>query len=721
MGTSIIETNHETNGFGFSTTESNFNQVHSTNQRIPFFKRFLRTTFRNCIGFLTLFFVLMALGISLLAIWPRSYRSTALLTVDSSRLDHMSIIGKTQNVQKLHEEEVNSVLAMLNSRKMQELVVDRLGDSKALVEEQPWSLGRGVKNLMGGAKELASKCFGLHEDYSDREYAINKLIKNVEIKSKRRSSIIEVLAISDSPESAQEVASTYVEEFIAFHSRLHTSDKKIAFHRTEVESLSENVRSLDKQITDFKNENAMLDFAGDRSQLLQSLGKMKAAILENEQQIESSRVGLEILKSEFELIPETVTQSRTTNATSGTARDRMREKLYLLEIDANEATSRYTDSHPKSLAIKRQLEEARKVFSEQDGTNDSETKAMNPFKLQTEAVVLQKETALRGLESKGKLLTEQVKRLEKKSIIFNLRENQLNALQRERETVETNLQLAIARLEKERVFEGMKQEENAAIIVAQPASRIERVYSPSKRMGFLGVTLLSLFSVGSLALFLSKMDDKICIEEDVNFVLGVDVVSQVPTKRQMGDLFSLEDLSRISRRLGLETDEQFFLALVHVGGQHSTLDGDLVSAFSNLLWRKVLHFDLDRSPESTSIETSDNTQLACLTPSVDVDNVARICGKNHLKSVWKQTSDLHDLFADFDLICLSAGQLDSAGLRSSIASKSDSTLVIVESGTDMSDLRDSIERLGSIGANIGGVILVNPNDPVPSWLKRLVG
>ena len=720
MSTSIITPGRGQGALEFPAVDANSRRTSSKVQKIPFERRLFRTLFRKQVGLTISFLVLMALGIALLAIWPRSYSSTAMLTVDSSKLDHMSIIGKTQSVQRMHEEEVNSVLAMLNSRKMKELVTDRLGKSTILKEESPATLGDRAKQLINGTKVLVSKCLGLYENYSDREHAIITLDKNVEIKSKRRSSIIEVRAISNSPESAQEIANTFIEEFIAYHTALHTSDKKIEFHKKEVARLTDQIGSLDKQITDFKNENAMLDFAGDRTQLIQSLGKIKTAVLENEQQVESAQAGLEKLTSDFDQIPETVSQSQTINSTAGTARDRMREQLYRLEIDANLTTSMFTDSHPKVVAIKNQLKEAQKVFNNQAGTNDSETKAMNPLKQKTEALVLQKQMALRELERKGKMLADQVRRLEDQSVVFNQRETQLNALERERKTIEKNRQLAITRLEQERVFEGMKQKENSAIIVAQPANKIEKAFSPSKRLGFLGVSLFSLFMVGSCALIFSKLDDQICSEEDITSVLGMRVLALVDTPKQVENLFGFEDLTQISRKLNFENEDQCSVALVHVSKQHSELDESFVNDFADQLDHKVLHLDLNRKDENADAGDVQNKQLTELIQPTDVENLSRIHGKDLVKAVWEQRRNLHAMFDGFDLICLSAGQLDSAGLRSSIASRSDSTIVVVESGTSLADLQNALNRLNLVGANVGGVILINENDPIPNWLLRLV-
>ena len=139
---------------------------------------FFRVVFRHKRKVMVYIATVMLTAWVALVFWPRSYESVAKLMIrvgrESVSLDPTATTSETLMLQKSQEEEINSALDVLSSRHLAEKVVDNLGPSHALIEEDTRSGYPAVQRaavVLGDVFKWCLTTAGVRDDISDRELA----------------------------------------------------------------------------------------------------------------------------------------------------------------------------------------------------------------------------------------------------------------------------------------------------------------------------------------------------------------------------------------------------------------------------------------------------------------------------------------------------------------------------------------------------------------------
>src|SRR5205823_1561886 len=155
------------------------------------------------------FIFMMVIALAVIFCWPRKYRSEAKLFVRVGRetvtLDPTATTGPVIPVELSRETEVNSVLEMLRSRIMLEKLVDEIGpeiilrpgSAMAKSQEQSRSLLANVSSFI----DL--------DPVSDREKAITQVGRCLNSAVEKKSDVITVSGMAESPELAQRIVASF--------------------------------------------------------------------------------------------------------------------------------------------------------------------------------------------------------------------------------------------------------------------------------------------------------------------------------------------------------------------------------------------------------------------------------------------------------------------------------------------------------------------------------
>ena len=169
---------------------------------------------------------------------------------ESVALDPTATTSQTLMLQKTQEEEVNSALDLLRSRRIAERTVDKLGaeniNRRCPSQQADPSSSTRCPSLCNPWLLCPQDDFhhllyatGIKEDLSERELAIMELTKHLEITAERRSAVVSIEAFSKTPEMAQAIAQTVGEEFISEYLEVTHNAGSYAFFSGQAQEANE--------------------------------------------------------------------------------------------------------------------------------------------------------------------------------------------------------------------------------------------------------------------------------------------------------------------------------------------------------------------------------------------------------------------------------------------------------------------------------------------------
>ena len=191
-------------------------------------------------------------GVTLLmiALYPRSYASESKLLIrigrESVALDPTATTGETITLQKTQEDEVNSALNILSSRKVFEDVIDRVGVERILRDRPPRrpeqvnaSESTDVGTWIG--KTLTS--LRLSDPGTEIDQAVRRLESQSRVWAPKQSMVINIRYAAASPELAHDVVAAMTDVFLEEHSRLSQTEGSFQFFSEQAEKLHKDLKA----------------------------------------------------------------------------------------------------------------------------------------------------------------------------------------------------------------------------------------------------------------------------------------------------------------------------------------------------------------------------------------------------------------------------------------------------------------------------------------------
>ncbi|PHS17458.1 MAG: hypothetical protein COA78_03170 [Blastopirellula sp.] len=413
---------------------------------------------KRAIGFFLTSMMLIVLG---LIFCPRKYSSDAKLFVRIGRasiaLDPTVTTGKIMGVETTREAEINSLLEVLSTRTILEKVVD------LTKLDAPYS------------SELA------------RQKAIAKFKDNLTVWSPKRSNVIGIDYLSDSPHKSQLVVDTLVDVFLEEHLRVNSTPGSYEFFEEQTAEIKIQLDTELEKLRDAKNKFGIGSIDGQRQSL-------QAQFLENQKQISSTDAELNATRakiSEFELMLRDLPNMVVKQFVSGLpadAENNMREQVFNLQIREQELLAKLTNSHPHVIAIQQQVQELKRILG-----------AEQPDRIQASSAVLLKEKATeKSFVAKQNTLILHAKRLQESISTLNHQEVEIVGLERQVALMEVKYNTYVQNLEQARIGRELKKDEITNISVMQPATLLLKPASPQKAITLVLGFLISI--VGAIAL-----------------------------------------------------------------------------------------------------------------------------------------------------------------------------------------------------------------------------
>lgn len=438
---------------------------------------------------------------------PRAYESEARLFVRVGRetvaLDPSATVGQTIGMQDSRELEINSLMEILKSRSLHEVVVDELGAAHVLGEEASggeaavakgpspsWSLV-SLPSISGDATAPSAA--------SLREQAVQQLGKSLKVTSPRRSTVISISGESSSPKLAQAIVKSLVDAYQKEHIRLHRVPGSFDFFTERSERTEKEVKAALKALNAAKSELSIATVQGRRDSLEKQIAGLEEQAQSIAADLESAKAKVASLEKLIEELPAEIEGVQTSGFNNET-HTRMREQLYMLEIRERELLSKYRDNHPAVLAHRKQVEEARKIFDAQPTERTQQEKIPNPAIRAVDIDLVKGRSDLAAFEAKAKAVAEQKQSVSQELRDLHEHELHLSELDRELREREAAHNEAVTRLEQARINHEMENDRLSNVSVIQEATLEEKPTSPRLSLFAAAGFLAACFGAVCLAL-----------------------------------------------------------------------------------------------------------------------------------------------------------------------------------------------------------------------------
>ncbi len=472
------------------------------------------------------FCTILALFLLAVIFYPRSYTSEARLFVrlgkESVGLDPTATMSETISVNESRESEINSELEILRSRALLEDVVAQLG-AEDILSGGKKKEGSWVDVAMTPVRAASTWIIG---EISTEERAISKLAKSVTFSSPRKSSILIVKSKAADPRQAQRILESFLGAYQVRHGQANRISGSYDFFVSQSNLLGEQLTRAKSQLRDAKNENGVASVEGQRANVEAQANLIEVAMLENQRQLSSADAKIQALKKTLNELPES--QLAEEADVPSAAADAMRKELYLVQIQEKEASSRYTALHPTVIALRRQVEETRKILGDEVASRNHATRKLSPVHqtVQTELATVQALAAAHKAESES--LKNQFEAVQLKIRALNDNELQITELSRKADLLEESYMKYASNREQARIDAALETGRVSNVNVVQPATYVARPSSPLIRLTLALGFVLALVCSTLTALAAEAFNRSLRTPEQIENELGIPVLFSVP-------------------------------------------------------------------------------------------------------------------------------------------------------------------------------------------------
>lgn len=372
--------------------------------------------------------------------------------------------------------------------------------------------------------QKASDKLGLNLKPGTLEF--DKLRSAVSVQAVQGTDVVRVSVESTDPAQARDVANAIVDAFSELTQQSNREEVSGAadFISTQLPTVEADLRAAESALQRFKETEKVYSPSDEVKAQLDQLTNLETSRAEAKVSLEETRQRLEHTRRQLANEQQTVVSQTT--ITKNPLIQALQGKLSDLETQLAGAEEKYTEKHPTVLALKAQIADVKEQMSQEVAKIISaETKTINPIYqgLLQEVVTLQ--TEVLALETRYNTLGRLVADIDATFKSLPAKELELARLERNAKVTEGIYVMLKQKYEEMRITEAMKTSDTRVIDRAiTPTTPVK----PKTRLNVAIAAFLGLFVGIGLAFLLEYLDTTLKTKEDVERILGLPVIGQIP-------------------------------------------------------------------------------------------------------------------------------------------------------------------------------------------------
>jgi len=424
---------------------------------------------------------ILGLTFAAVTLYPTNYVSSSKLFIDIGRetvsLDPTATTGQTVQVFTPRQDEINSVVELLQSRDILRKVAEEVGATSILNDDS---------------------------DDLELEEAVETLQENITVSSERDSSVISVEVKAKSAELAQLINKTLIDIYREAHMTFHRTSGSEGFFGEQKDRLRDELTRVQDELLVIRNEAGYASVDGQRTLLEAQKTAIASQLSTAQKNAAVSRARCEALQKTIDSLDENIMYSRIEGMPNAAA-DGMREKLFELEMSKGQLLEKYPLNHPSVVAITAQVESLRSIHNGEDDARVQATMMTNPNRQALELLLLQEQAELAGYE-----MEQQALRAQQQPLIAELQE--LNAdsmhilkLQDEADILRETYQNYSRSYELARIDSALAAQNITNVNIAESATLPRKPSGPTKVVIVILGVLSSLFGATAVPLLAESL------------------------------------------------------------------------------------------------------------------------------------------------------------------------------------------------------------------------
>lgn len=454
------------------------------------------------------FLLVMSLSLVAVVLFPKKFESEAKMFVRLGRgsvtMDTTATTGQTIAIQESRESEINSITDMMQSRQLAEDVVNAIGADRIL-EKHSW-IEKTLENLMAKIPKLPMESSQMGEtgamtpeqvQQQERfESAVRYVIKNTKVNSPKKSTTITVVCRARTPQLAQDMTTKFLESHNKMHLNAYKSPGSYKFFEDNFSAQEELVGEYEDAMREAKDEMVVVTVEGKQQSLQEQVTTVEKEIISASTELFSARASLLDLMADMERLPAEMS-TETTSGIANEANDKMRDRLYELEIREKDLASKYKSVHPKLVTLRQQLTDSKTILASQEKDREHSVMSVNPVRQDIHKSLLSAKSQIAGLEAKIDALRSVESELKEELKKVNSFELTSSELRRRINIAGNNHRIYAQKLEESRINNALDQEAISNVSIVQPPSFMMKHVSPKRSLlgalGFLFSILSGVF------------------------------------------------------------------------------------------------------------------------------------------------------------------------------------------------------------------------------------
>jgi len=342
--------------------------------------------------------------------------------------------------------------------------------------------------------------------------------------------VITLTASASLPEQTQAIANVAAEVFVKKVAEMKSAElsQGVDFLKQQMDQVEKKMHDTEKSLNDFREREGLVPQSSDidSTGLLGKIGEMQNQTIQIENDIELNKSQLKTLE---ELIAEKKKYAQTSSVTGTSMQiDQLRERLINLQLELNTKLETQTEKDPEIIALRKRIEatdtqlktEFNKLMKEPGTTSLDPVSELQGLTQQYVTLTVQ----LKGLESKGELIKERLKKFREEHPEIASKQVELIRLERQSRIFEQTYSTLAAKYQDVRLMEQMK---GAGLKIMDKAYLPTSPVAPKKGMIITLAVLAGLFSGVMLSLFLEYISDTIKTKEDIERFLELPVLGTI--------------------------------------------------------------------------------------------------------------------------------------------------------------------------------------------------
>ncbi|MDP6442756.1 MAG: GNVR domain-containing protein [Pirellulaceae bacterium] len=465
---------------------------------------------------------------------PRAYRSEAKLLVrvgrESVGLDPTTTTTQHIGVHESRETEIRSAMEVLSSRAVAERVVEQLGVDVVLGKQSGEATagesgGFGIGRAIDGARRAAAQ-IGLADLAPEKEKAVSELASATTVWIPDRSNLVAFTCEADTPELAQQLAQTTVDEFLAIHLAAHRNSRSTDFFAEQLAEAQVQLADAQRNLRATKNQHSVSSIVERRSHLEAKRGQLEKEQLEVESALAGARARGRAITDLIADIPAQL-KAESLDAPNRAAVD-MRSDLYDLEIRLEKASTSFTENHPLLRQLREQVASARQVLDSQPARRTETTQTVHPNRHPLELQLATEQSNVAAMEARQQRLDEQLSLCEVELRETNAHQVQIARQQQAVDQWKTHVDSYLEKMEQARLDQVLEQASISNISVIQPATLRRKPVRPKKLLTLAAAIVCGAIGAIGLALMSHYLTPGFVTVDEVENRLGLPVLTSMP-------------------------------------------------------------------------------------------------------------------------------------------------------------------------------------------------